>query len=93
MKLRLQTARVVDRLVGEPAGQRAVADDRDDRLVAAREVARLCHPERGRNRRRRVARAEGVVRGLAAHREAGEPAALAERAERGRRRPVRILWT
>ena len=80
-ELALERARVVERLVGEAAGQRAVAQDRDDLLLAADEIARRRHAERRGDRGAGVARAERIVRRLAAHRKTGKTAALAMRPE------------
>ena len=70
-----------ERLVGQAARQRPVAEHGNDGLVTAGQIARLRHAECGGNRRAGVAGAERIVRRLAAHREAGESAALADRAE------------
>ncbi len=80
-ELALQSPGVVERLVGEAAGQRAVAEHGEDLLIAAGEVARQRHPERGRHRRAGVTGAERIVRRLAAHRKARQAAALANGAE------------
>ncbi len=77
----LQVARVVEALVGEAAGQRAVADHGDDLVVVPHDVARRRHAERGRDRGRPVRGAERVVRALVAAREARDAAELAQRAE------------
>ena len=69
-------------LVGEAAGQRAVADDRHHLVLLALEVARGGHPERGRHGGAGVAGAEVVVLALAALQEAGDPVLLPERRER-----------
>ncbi len=78
---RLQRAGVVHRLVGHAGRHRAVADDRDDRVVAGVEVARDRHAEPGGDRGRGMRGAERVVFALRALGEAGEPAALAQRAD------------
>ena len=73
---------VVHPLVGEPAGERAVADDGDDLVVLALEVARGGHAERGRHRgRRRGRRRTGRARSRPTLEEAGEPAFLPQRRE------------
>ena len=77
-------AGVVHPLVGQPAGQRAVAHDGDDLVVLALEVARGGHAERGGHRRAGVARAELVVLALAALEEAGDTIGLPQRGESDR---------
>ena len=63
-----------------PQRQRAVAEDRDDlEVLLAVDVARRGHAERGGDRRRGVAGAEGVVLALGALEEAGDAALLAQR--------------
>ncbi len=77
----MQRAGVVHRLIGHARRHRAVADDRDHGVVAVREVARHRHAEAGRDRGRGMRRAERVVFALGALGEAGQPAALAQRAD------------
>ena len=83
---RAQRAGVVHRLIGHPRAHRPVADHRDDVPVIRRparrlQVARHRHAEPGRDRRAAVRRAERVVLALRALGEAGQPAALAQRAD------------
>ncbi len=80
ISLRLQGARVVHRLVGHARRHGAVADDRDDRIVAVSEVARDRHAEARGDRGRGMGGAEWVVFALGAFGEARETAALPERA-------------
>ena len=75
-------AGVVHPLVGEPAGEGAVAHDRHDLVALALEVARGGHAERGRHRGAGVPRAELVVLALVPLEEAGNAVALAQRRER-----------
>ena len=72
---------VVERLVGDAAGEGRVAAERDDVLAAAAQVARRGHAERGGKRRARVARAEAVVLAFGAEHEAVEAAGLADGVE------------
>ena len=72
-------AGIVHRLIGHAGAHGAVADDGDDMVVAAVEVACHRHAQPGRDRCRAMGRAEGVVFALVALGEAGQPAALAER--------------
>ena len=73
---------MVQRLEREAGAHRAVADDRDVAAPRARPARRRVvlqlvgdrHAERGRDRRARVADAEGVVLALGAARKRGEPA-------------------
>ena len=74
-------AGVVHGLVGHAGRHGAIADDGDDVIVAAREIARDRHAEAGGNRGRRMRGAEGVVFALGALGEAGESAAHAQRAD------------
>jgi len=73
---RAHMADVVHRLERHTRGQRAVADDRDDVVVIALEIAGHGHTLRGGQRRPGVARAELVVLGLGAREETGDPAEL-----------------
>ncbi len=73
-------AGVVQRLEGHAGGHRAVADDRDGAAILALDLGRQCHAERGRDRGRRVGRAEGVVFALVAAREAADAAKLPQAA-------------
>ena len=72
---------VVQRLEGHAVGQRGVAKDTDDVLVALTLVTRGAHPEGGRERRARMACAEAVVLGLRAEREAVQAVGLADGVE------------
>ncbi len=74
-------ADVVHRLEGHAVGQRGVADQRHDVLVAAGLVSRGGHAERRRKRRARVARAEMIVRAFAAHQESAQPVGLPDRVQ------------
>ena len=74
-------AGVVHRLVGHAGRHRAVADHRDDVVGLAVEVARDRHAEAGRDRGRGMRGAERVVFALGALGEAGQAAALAQRAD------------
>ncbi len=71
-------AGLVHRLERHAGGHRAVADDGDDVVRLAAQVARDGEPERRRDRGRGVAGGEHVVLRLAAQAEAGEPAVLAQ---------------
>ena len=71
-------ADVVDRFPGHARGQRAVADDRDDVLVPALQVARDRHALRGGDRGAGVAGAELVVLGLGPREEPRDAAELAQ---------------
>ena len=75
--------RVVHRLVGEAAGQRAVADDGNHLEILALQVPGGRHPQRGRQARPSVAGAELIVRALAAAQEAAQAAPLAQCRELG----------
>ena len=74
----LQRADVVQGLPGHPRGECAVADDRDDLLVAALQVARDGHALRRGDRGAGVACAELIVLGLRPDEEPGDAAELAE---------------
>ena len=78
---RFQVAGIVHRLVGHARRHGAVADDRDDVLVAALEVAGDRHAEARRDRGRGMGGAERVVFALGALGEAGEAARLPQRAD------------
>ena len=75
-------AGVVHALVGEAAGERAVAHDGDDLVLLALEIARGGHAERGGHRGAGVAGAELVVLALVPLEEAGDAVPLAQRRER-----------
>ena len=74
-------AGVVHRLIGHARRHRAVADHRDDAIVAPVEIARHRHAERRRDRGRGMRGAERVVFALRPLGEAGKAAALAQRAD------------
>ena len=74
-------ARVVHPLVGEPAGERAVADDRHDLVLLALEIARRRHAQCGRHGGAGVPGPELVVLALAALEKAGDSIPLAQRGE------------
>ena len=75
---------VVERLPGHAAGQRAVADHRDDgTVVLAAQPVGLGHAVGVRQRGRRVAVLHQVVLGLGPARVARQPAALPQRVELG----------
>jgi hypothetical protein len=74
-------AGVVHRLVGHAGRHGAVAYHRDDVAVLHLLVARDRHAERGRDRGRRMGGAERVVLALRPLGEAGQAAALAQRAD------------
>jgi hypothetical protein len=79
---RLEPARLVQRLVGDAAGQRPVADHRDDLAVGADAAShRLLEPDRVADRGRGVAGAHDVVLGLGDRAERREAAVLADRRE------------
>ena len=81
---RLQAAGVVERLERDAAGERAVADHRDDLAVVADPVAhRLLEPDRVADRGRRVAGAHDVVLGLGDRAERRQAVVLADRLEPG----------
>ena len=72
----------MQRLVGDAAGQRAVADHRDDLAVLADPVAhRLLEPDRVADRGRGVAGAHDVVLGLEHRAERRQALVLADRVE------------
>src|SRR5581483_1093908 len=71
---------IVERLIGHACGHGAIADDADHIVLAAGEIARHGHAESGRDRRRRMRSAEAVVFAFRALGEAGEAAALTQRA-------------
>ena len=80
---RLQAAGRVQRLVGDAAGQRAVADHRGDLAVLADPLAhRLLEADRVADRGRGVAGAHDVVLGLEDRAERGEAVVLADRRQR-----------
>ncbi len=72
-------AGVVDGFVSHARAHGAVADDGDDVVRLAFEVAGAGHAQRGRDGRGRMAGAEGVVFAFRAPREARKAAALAQR--------------
>ncbi len=74
-------ARIVDRLVGHAGAHGAVANDGDDVVLGAVEIARDRHAEAGRDRCRGMGGAERVVFALGALGETREAAALAQRAD------------
>ena len=74
-------AGVVHRLVGHAGRDRPVADHRHHVAGRLAEVARHGEAEARRDRGRGMRRAEGVVGALAALGEAGQPAALPQRAD------------
>ncbi len=76
-----ERAGIVHRLIGHAGGHRAVADDADDVVVLAGEVARHGHAEAGGNRSRGMGGAERVVFALGAFGETRQPAALAQGAD------------
>ena len=76
---RLEVSGIVHRLIGHAGRHGAVADDGDDPVVPALEVAGDRHAEPGRDRGRGMRRAEWVVLALRAPGEARQPAGLAER--------------
>jgi hypothetical protein len=79
---RLQPARVVERLIGDPAGEGAVADHGDDLAVLADALAhRLLQAHGVADRGGGVAGAHDVVLGLEDRAEGGEPLVLADRVE------------
>ena len=80
---RAEAASLVDRLEGDAAGHRAVADHRDDTAVLAVAAAHgLLDPDPVADRGRGVAGAHDVVLGLGDRAERGQAAVLADRAER-----------
>src|SRR2546425_6744612 len=74
-------AGVVQSLVGQPAGHRAVTDDGDDLEYQSFQVASRRHPVRGRQRRARVTGAELIVLALAPPEESRQSALLPQRGE------------
>ena len=72
---------VVEALVGQPAGQRAVAHQGQHMIVFALERPCAGHAERDGDRVRRMPGDKRVMHALARLREAGKPALLAERIE------------
>src|SRR5438445_788103 len=74
-------AGVVQSLVGQAAGHRAVADDGDDRECQSVQVASRRHPVRRRQRRARVTGAELIVLALAPPEESRQSALLPQRGE------------
>ena len=78
---RMQRAGVVHRLIGHARRHRAVADHRDDMIVALRKIARHRHAEPGRNRGRGMRRAERIIFALRPLGEAGKAARLAQSAD------------
>ena len=79
---RLEAAGLLQRLVGDAAGQRAVADHRDDLAVLADAAPhRLLEADAVADRGRGVAGAHDVVLGLEDRAERGEAAVLADRLE------------
>ncbi len=66
---------------GHASGERAVADDRDDLLVGAAQIAGAGEAEGGGDAGTAVAGAVGIVRALGARGEAAEAAGLADRGE------------
>ncbi len=77
---RLQAARLLERLVGDAAGQGAVADHGDDLAVGTDPAAhRLLEADRVADRGRGVSGAHDVVRRLGDRAERGEAAVLADR--------------
>ena len=77
----VHAAGIVHGLIGHAGGHGAIADDADDVVVAAAEIAGHSHAEAGGNRGRGVAGAKGVVFALGALGEAGQAAALAQGAD------------
>src|SRR5262249_31949797 len=74
-------AGLVNPPVGHARPQGTVAAAADDFVLPAAEIARHRHAEPGRDGGRRVTGAESVVLALVALAEAGEPTALAQRAD------------
>ena len=79
MKFESGSARVVERLVSQAAGERAMTEYGNDRFFPSREIPRNRHAVGGRHAGARVARAEGVVLRFAAHRKARDSAAFFKR--------------
>jgi len=76
-----QVARLVDRLHGHAAGERAVADHGDDVVVPAGHVPPRGQPQRGADGGGGVPGVERVVLALLAFAEAADPLVLAQRRE------------
>ena len=72
---------IVQRLVGNPAGEGRVSGHGDDVFLAARLVAGDGHAERRRERRAGVARAVAIVRAFGAQHEAVQAAGSADGVE------------
>ncbi len=72
---------IVHRLIGHACRHRAIADHRNNMVVAAGEIPRHRHAEPGRDRGRGMRGTERVVIALAALGKAGEPAALTQGAD------------
>ena len=72
---------VVERLVGDAAGEGRIAGHGDDVLLAAQLVARHRHAERGGERRAGVSGAVAIVRAFGAQHEAVQPARRADGVE------------
>ncbi len=89
---RLELSRVVDRLIRKAARQRAVAEDRDHRVVLPPQVARHCHADRGRHRRTGVAGAKLIVLAFLAHQEAGNAAFLPDRMHQRSAARQHLVW-
>ena len=80
--LRIHAAGVVQGFVGHAGGHRAIADHRNDLAVVAGARIGDRHAERGGNRRRRMADAEGVVLAFLALRERRDAVLLLDRVDR-----------
>ena len=90
---RLQPAGVMERLVGDAAGERAVADHGDDLAVLADPLShRLLEADAVADRGRGVAGAHDVVLGLEDRAEGRQALVLADRVEASLSRPVSTLW-
>ena len=74
-------AGIVHRLVGHAGRHRAVADHGNDIVSLALEIAGDRHAKCGRNRRRRMRGAEGVIFAFGTLGEPGQAAALPQRAD------------
>ena len=70
---------VVQRFVADAAGERGIARDYDDVLVAAAQIAPDRHAERGGKRRAGVARAVAIVLAFGAQEKAVQPLVLPHR--------------
>ena len=77
----VERAGIVHGLIGHAGRHGAVADDGDDIVPAALQIARHGHAEAGGDRGRGMRRAERIVFALAALGEAGQAAFLAKRAD------------